>query len=329
VIRKFENRKQKSEVKILSQSGIALLMVLWVLVLLSIIALNFVNSNRWNTVSTRNLKEETVSYYLAVSGYHEAVNYLLSDKDPSFDFLDSDGNFWIDKETQPVTGEKTTDDGTIEIKIIDENARININLANTERLKKLLEHVGVQEDSITEIIDSMLDWKDSGDKDAHRLSGAESEYYESLEDPYMAKNAFFDVPEELLLVKGMASQYMDGSFDVNSLLSLITTFNRGAVNINTVSEEVMRLLGLNDYEIEAVLKQRNVETGGFRFIPREFAAHGLNAVSSNVLRIEVTARARNSQLASKIVAIINKKVSKKGFKSQTVYWRESAENTRG
>jgi general secretion pathway protein K len=126
VIRKFENRKQKSEVKILSQSGIALLMVLWVLVLLSIIALNFVNSNRWNTVSTRNLKEETVSYYLAVSGYHEAVNYLLSDKDPSFDFLDSDGNFWIDKETQPVTGE------------------ININLANTERLKKLLEHVGVQ-----------------------------------------------------------------------------------------------------------------------------------------------------------------------------------------
>jgi hypothetical protein len=281
VIRKFGNRSKKSKVKILSQSGIALLMVLWVLVLLSIIALNFVNSNRWNTVSTRNLKEETVSY--------------------SFDFLDSDGNFWIDKETQPVTGEKTTDDGTIEIKIIDENAKININLANTERLKKLLEHVGVQEDSITEIIDSMLDWKDSGDKDAHRLSGAESEYYESLEDPYKAKNAFFDVPEELLLVKGMAS---DGSVDVNSLLS-------------------------NDYEIEAVLKQRNVETGGFRFIPREFAAHGLNAVSSNVLRIEVTARAKNSELASKIVAIINKKVSKKGFKSQTVYWRESAENIRG
>ena len=55
------------------EKGIALMMVLWVLVLLSIISLNYFSSNRWNTAGTRNLKEETLSYYMAMSGYQEAV----------------------------------------------------------------------------------------------------------------------------------------------------------------------------------------------------------------------------------------------------------------
>jgi hypothetical protein len=50
-----------------SERGIALMMVLWVLVLLSIIALNYFGSNRWNTAATRNLKEETLAYAMAMS----------------------------------------------------------------------------------------------------------------------------------------------------------------------------------------------------------------------------------------------------------------------
>src|SRR5512139_2562462 len=100
-----------------SEKGIALMMVLWVLVLLSIVSLNYFSSNRWNSAGTRNLKEETLSYYMAMSGYQEAVNYLLMDKDPSLDFIDSEGNYWTDIETQPVTGKLTTEDGEIDIKI--------------------------------------------------------------------------------------------------------------------------------------------------------------------------------------------------------------------
>ena len=82
------------------------MMVLWVLVLLSIIALNYFGSNRWNSAATRNLKEETLAYAMAMSGYQEAVNYVLSDKDPAVDFIDNEGNFWTDIDSQNTAGNR-------------------------------------------------------------------------------------------------------------------------------------------------------------------------------------------------------------------------------
>jgi len=311
-----------------SEKGIALMMVLWVLVLLSIISLNYFNSNRWNTAGTRNLKEETLSYYMAMSGYQEAVNYILSDKDKTFDFVDNEGNFWTDTDdkTQPVTGLRTTEDGEIEINIIDENSRININSADALRLAKLFSWAGIPDDAIAEINDSIMDWKDADSE--HHLSGAEDEYYEGLADPYEAKNLHFDIPEELALVKGMQPEYFKDNGDGKSLLSLMTTFGN-SININTVSREVMQILGFNDDEMEAVMKQRTRESGGFRFIPPEFRAKGVNAIASQIFRIEVLARQKDSRRAVKIVAVLSRKTDTSGHKVQTVYWREDAENIRG
>ena len=305
------------------------MMVLWVVVLLSIISLNYFSSNRWNTASTRNLKEETLSYYMAMSGYQEAVNYILSDKDVSFDFIDNEGNFWTDTDikTQPVTGMRTTEDGEVTIKIIDENSKININYADGVRLRKLFAWVGIPDDEINVINDSIMDWKDA-DNETH-LNGAEDDYYEGLEDPYKAKNRFFDVPEELALVKGMQPEYFKDNGDGKSLLSLITTFGGNSININTVSKEVMQILDFNDDEIEAVLKQRTKEAGGFRFVPPGFAAKGVNAVATQVFRIEVLARLKDSKRAVRIVSVLSRKPDPSGFKVQTVYWRENAENIRG
>ena len=304
-------------------------MVLWVLVLLSIIALNYFSSNRWNSAGTRNLKEETLAYYMAMSGYQEAVNYVLSDKNPSLDFTDSEGNFWTDTESEPVTGKRTTEDGEIEIKITDENAKININYADNASLRKLFLYAGMSEDTITGLIDSIMDWKDSGDMDATQASGAESDYYEGLSDPYMAKNMLFDVPEELLLIKGMQPEYFKNGDRQTSLLNLITTFGANTVNINTVSKEVMQMLEFNESEIEAIMKQRTKEFGGFNNIPGDFSSKGLNATASQNIRIEVVAKAKNSTLGMKIIAVLNRRPDVGGYKIQTLYWREDAENIRG
>jgi general secretion pathway protein K len=309
------------------EKGIALMMVLWVLVLLSIISLNYFSSNRWNSAGTRNLKEETLAYYMAMSGYHEAVNYVLSDKNPSLDFIDNEGNFWTDTESEPVTGKRITEDGEIEIKITDENAKININYADENRLRKLFAYAGIPEDAITEMVDSIMDWKDADSE--HHLSGAEDEYYEGLTDPYKAKNMLFDVPEELALLKGMKPEYFkDGNQDI-SLLHLITTFGDNTVNINTVSKEVMQMLEFDESEIEAIMKQRTKEFGGFNNIPEQFSSKGLNAMASQNIRIEVVAKAKNSTLGMKIVAVLNRRPDAAGYKIQTVYWREDAENIRG
>ena len=55
-----------------------------------------------------------------MSGYQEAVGYLLSDKDNMVDYIDADGNLYIDKDTKPVTGKRATGEAEIEIKITDE-----------------------------------------------------------------------------------------------------------------------------------------------------------------------------------------------------------------
>jgi general secretion pathway protein K len=338
------NRKEKPKVKVretikrrlfacyisrFTEEGIALIMVLWVLVMLTIVAFNYLGSTRANSASTRNLKEETQSYYMALSGYHEALQYLMSDKDPGFDFFDTEGNFRVDRDTPAVTGTRSVGDGEVDIRITDEDSKININYVRPERLKALLEYAGVPGDAIPELIDSIQDWKDPASKETHRLLGAGDDYYESLADPYTAKHGPFDVPEELLLVKGVKPEYLYGAKDIKPLLPLLTTFGGGGMNINTVSEDVMTMLGLNTFEIEAVMKQRTAEAGGFTFVPEQFARLGFGATSSGVLRIEVTARAHGKGPASKVVAIIKRQPAGGTYKIQTLYWREYAENTRG
>ena len=73
------------------------------------------------------------------------------------DYIDADGNLYIDKDTKPVTGSRVTDEAELEIKITDEGSKVNINFADGTRLKKVLDYVGIPPDSQQEIVDSILD----------------------------------------------------------------------------------------------------------------------------------------------------------------------------
>jgi general secretion pathway protein K len=311
-----------------TENGVALMMVLWVLVFMSILSMNFLSSTRWVTAGTHNLKEETQAYYMALSGYQEALNYIAADKDPAVDFIDEEGNFWVDIETPPVSGRRETQDGVVDIVISDANAKVNINFAPPDRLQKLFAFAGVKDDEIIGLIDSITDWKDP-DKE-HHLSGAEDDYYEALPDPYRAKNGLFDVPEELMLVKGVKPEYLYGSGGEGSrgLLSVITTFGANTININTVPLELMQLLALTEVEIEAIMKQRNKNFGGFKFIPPEFAQRGLNAMTTQFFKIDVIASTRNSPIASHVIGIMRRQPSPEGYSFTTLYWRERAETVR-
>jgi len=302
-------------------------MTLFVLVFLSIIAMNFSFSTRWGSASTRNFKEETKAYYLAVSAYQELLGYLLSDKDMAVDFIDEDGNLYLDKESEPLTGKRVTDETEIEIKIIDEGSKVNINTNDNVRLKALLDYVGVPEDSEQEIIDSILDWRDP-DKE-HHLSGAEDEYYEALDPPYKAKNRNLDTVEELLLVKGFKPEYLYGSGEIKPLYNLITTVGDDSININTASKEIMEMMGANQTDIEAVFKQRTKEFGGVKQIPASLATKGVYRTASYNFRIEVTTGMKGSAQKVKITSIVKRIPTAKGFDLQTVYWREGIESRRG
>ncbi len=307
-----------------TERGIALIMTLWVLVLLTAVAMSFSFSSRRGSASTRNLKEDTQAYYLALSAYEDVISYLLTDPDTTVDFIDEKGNFRTDAERPPITGLKTVDGAEVEIRISDEESRININtLLNPQfmgLLPNLFDHIGVPPEDQQALIDSLLDWKDPDDE--HHLSGAEDEYYEPL--GYSTKNGPLDVPEELLLVKGFTKEHIYGGEDLKPLHSLITTYGMG-INLNTVSSEVLSILGADEDAIGSLMALRAVP-GGAKTIPPKLATFG-RTISSN-FRVQVVARMKDNPIAVRITSVVRRDSTAKGAALKTLYWKEDIESSR-
>ncbi len=60
-----------------SKKGVALLMVLWVLMLLTVIVGEFCFTMRTRVNITRNFKESTQAYYIAVAGLNKAIEQII------------------------------------------------------------------------------------------------------------------------------------------------------------------------------------------------------------------------------------------------------------
>jgi general secretion pathway protein K len=167
--------------------------------------------------------------------------------------------------------------GSIEVRIIDDRARIPVNALvkspqrqqfNPEQqqlwerfLRNYKEQIGDEvEFSEIEIIDALKDWLDSGDDDAITgLSGAERDYYEGLSPPYAPANAPLQHTGELLLVKGMPPELFHGSGDVPGLSRYVTAHGAtgsraqelrfdGKINLNTAEESVIAAILPIEYQ---------------------------------------------------------------------------------
>jgi DNA uptake protein ComE-like DNA-binding protein len=109
-----------------------------------------------------------------------------------------DGYFWVicpDDES----------DQTYMAGIVDESGKLNINKATSAQLQTL---PGVEED----VGDSIVNWASTTTTASN--SGAESDYYEQLPEPYEAKNAAFETTEELNLIEDVTPDLLFG-YDAN------------------------------------------------------------------------------------------------------------------
>jgi len=131
---------------------------------------------------------------------------------------------------------------------------------------------------------SILDWTDP-DSDTNP-DGAETDFYEYLEPPYVCKNAPFICLKELMFVKDITYdnylgsilneesnreiksfediQYLFNSIitDSSSLVNLFTVYGDGKVNINTVSGEILSALpGLEQESVNTILLYRSGSDG--------------------------------------------------------------------
>ncbi len=149
----------------------------------------------------------------------------------------------------------TTDTGASATKtvygLIDEERKINLNKAPQEVLFRLFSQEGIVE--AKQIAACVIDWRD---KDSQITdAGAENTYYNSLKDPYSARNADLKSIYELLLVNGMTKK----DFDV--IKEYVTVYGGGAVNVNTASKEVLAALGFGPSLIAKIIEYRNGPDG--------------------------------------------------------------------
>jgi general secretion pathway protein K len=294
-------------------------MTLWVVVLLTVVAFSFSISSRRGSASTRNLKEDTQAYYAALTAYEEVLSYLLTDPDPTTDFLDEEGNFRTDVNRPPVTGQRTVGGAEVEVRLADEESRLNINGLSMAQLMEMFARIGVPLEERQSLADSVLDWKDEDDD--HRLSGAEDEYYETF--GYKTKDGPFDVPNELLLVKGITNSVMFGGEDILALEPMITTFSSG-LNVNTVPTKLLSILGVSGQNISNLEVNRAV-LGGLRAVPPGMPQS--SRTTSMNFRIQVVARMGDAPLAVRITSVVRRQTGTKGARLTTIYWKEDIEGS--
>jgi len=221
----------------LHQKGLALVMVLWFIALLSILALGFSKSTRSDINITRNLLDAARAGHLAEAAIEKGIHLLLSPDQGALEslFLGNPASFRLEGVT-------------LTYWIQDENGKVDINQAPAELIEGLLRSIEVTETDA--IRDALLDWRDADD--LQLLKGAESREYREAGREMMPTNVPFRDIAELQHVLGITPglyQKLAPHITVHS--------SSNGINPDVASREVlMALPGVNRSEVDDMILAR-------------------------------------------------------------------------
>lgn len=266
-----------------SSSGIALVIVMICITVLGILAAGFAYSMKVETKLAQNANSETELLWLGLSGVEKARWILAQQLMIAQEPYDALNQVWAGgpgsmMTSNSVLAEVSLDyelgNGRGKLKITDLERKVNINMADEQMLEQALRLVGVDAGDFSSISGSILDWIDP-DENTH-LGGTESDFYQSLNPPYYAKNKPIDDLSELLLVNGITPEVYWGGVSTNhtraaffenrpgfashsfgpmaypvGLVDLFTPMSTGRVNLNTASFTALQMIPFVDENIAA------------------------------------------------------------------------------
>lgn len=326
------------------EKGAILLVVLWITLAMGLLGMSFSAAIRTEVNATRNVVEQKQSFYLARAGIEYAVYRILEAQSAfSATQLLSEGN--LDQIPEVLTGTLSLafPNSKATIEVADESGKINLNSPMSETqldlIYNLLIMVEVEPTHADVITDSIADWVDPDDFESQY--GAESNYYLSLDPPYMAANGIFQVPEELLLVRGVTPEIYYGKRGLSEsgeqvryygLKHYVTTFVEGnQINANAAPLPVLAALPYIDEETATRIYELREE--GYIQDPSQLMAEipGLTsniatllASNSNagVYGLMSTGQLEGSKVVSSIRCVIRlDRGASKGYR--ILYWNES------
>jgi len=226
------------------ESGVALLVVLLAITLLTITVVEFTYSTQVETRLARGTRNSLQAYYLARSGVNLAEAILIRDTQLS-GAVDSELDIWA----QPLPP-LPLGDGTIMLRVQDEARFLNVNA--------LAKEIGDSPDLNPErraftgifsilgfdprIRSALIDWLDPNDRPEKSPPGAEQPFYLGLQPPVAVRDDMIADLRELLGVRDMTpeilaklSNFVTVVFDPDEKVPF-------RVNINTAPAEVLMAL---------------------------------------------------------------------------------------
>ncbi|MBI3933523.1 MAG: general secretion pathway protein GspK [Acidobacteria bacterium] len=246
------------------QRGVALLAVLWLSVALTMIAMTTAYLVRTEASAVGNHMEAERAALLAQGAVQAAVYAILH---PTGNPTPVAGEASLTQQFRP--GQRWIHfdfgQGSAEVEVIPENAKININLATPEQLEALFALLGMPVNQSQELAAAIADWRSPR---ASSISTPFDLFYANLPQPYEARHAPLEQLEELLAVKGMSRDLFFGQFVETSeeawkrtppLPDLLTTEPFfGGVNVHYAPYEVLRVLpGWDESLARAVVEARS------------------------------------------------------------------------
>ncbi len=300
-----------------NQDGMALLLVLVVVALLSALLTEFSFSTLVDLRATETFRDRTKAFYLARGGV-EAARMILQEDQNAFDHP---SEFWGDLPSIPV------EDGDVSLQIRDLTGLFNLNeIADNNGNQQwsyhafvaLCEEVGIDQGEAGQLGIYIRNWLNRTRNHPGTLD--DDNYYAQLQPPYARKGANLETLDELNLVRGFEGEV------IRKLRPYIRVGEKFPINVNTAPRPVLyawqhdgvRQILLDPEDIDALVSYRR-QTPFQKFNDlasvagignRWSAAWQVNSVGVQGQLYEVSSTGRINQGTREALAIVLKNGNK-------------------
>ncbi len=288
------------------QRGVALVLVMWVAVILTVVAGSFILERRTETLVVANSVSMAQAEAAAAAGVTRAVAEAYRNDPTATDVWKRDG----------APHDWSFDGIAVRVEMRDESAKIDLNTASEALLRGLLISVGLDDDQANHLLDALLDWRDPDPY--KRPNGAEEADYRAAGLSYRPGNAPFQALEELQLVLGMRPEFY------RRLAPLLTVYSRQpGVNPQVASRDVLRAIpGLTTEVVDDFIARREAAMAAGEPLPTLPQAGAYASGNSPVLNIRSMAQVDDGTLFVREAVALLRPIP--GKPVTYVSWRESA-----
>jgi general secretion pathway protein K len=254
---------------------------MWALLLLATIAAAVTAVHRTEIALSGNLLDQVRGRALGEAGVYYAISRLLSD------------GTLPESERFPVDGSLQSwffDGRELRISVSGESGRVDLNAAQPELLKLLLEAAGAEPDQADALAGAIQDWRDTDSNT--QVNGAEDPDYRAAGMLYGAKDQPFASVEELRQVLGMTPELY------RTLAPALTVYS-GRSKVNPIFAPrlvLLAVLELPEAQIDEYLDAKaQGEAGSGELLPPGASSPLVQQGGDSVNRIHVEVPVRNDQ----------------------------------